>query len=438
MIRLTTHLLLKLGITNRVGGSMLTEKNPDDIHAQNVQFREAQDKFFAHVQNVIFEEHEIRTLQGLLSDYINIVGNYGFDTSTIKSAYIKDILEREFSACIGFYSRHQDGSYIDAAMTSIGISDEQLVRNVANRLRQHIDITPVVPWPSLVAELEKEEKLSDLLLYFLTCLKDPTGKKQQLNSTTRSLASLLKKYVTGNWTTFSINLSVTLHGLTKNKVLVNLLKNNGIGISYKDVLLLRDFWSKNDLKLSPSSPFQIANEVPAVVIVDNDDFKIDSLTGNAACAHRTNVMYVHTESNENTLEKVSERPNDSSTLSKALKTISNEMKNLSPLREIPVVDRPNIEIKRKCSVVHTLIRIDVDGSQPYPSNQKVAMFNGFQSCISPVIEKSKPYFHMTYPVPPNESVCYNVMTKLIQAMNDKDIPFAILVGDFPTFLYFLS
>ena len=80
-------------------------------------------------------------------------------------------MEREFSARIGFYSRHQKnlsdfvfdtysgGSYIDAAMTSIGISDEQLVRNVANRLRQHIDITHVVPWPSLVAELEKEKKL---------------------------------------------------------------------------------------------------------------------------------------------------------------------------------------------------------------------------------------------------------------------------------------
>ena len=30
----------------------------------------------------------------------------------------------------------------------------------------------------------------------------------------------------------------------------------------------------------------------AIVIIDNDDFKIDSLTGSADGAHRTNVMFL--------------------------------------------------------------------------------------------------------------------------------------------------
>ena len=38
-------------------------------------------------------------------------------------------------------------------------------------------------------------------------------------------------------------------------------------------------------------PLEIADK-PAIAIVDNDDFKIDTLTGNAAGAHRTNVMFV--------------------------------------------------------------------------------------------------------------------------------------------------
>ena len=61
-----------------------------------VTFREAQTIFLNHTRRVIFENHEIRTLKGLLSDYKNIVGNYGFPTSGVKSSYVKELLLREF------------------------------------------------------------------------------------------------------------------------------------------------------------------------------------------------------------------------------------------------------------------------------------------------------------------------------------------------------
>ena len=62
--------------------------------------------------------------------------------------------------------------------------------------------------------------------------------------------------------------------------------------------MLQDVWALNDLQLSPFCPFEIANKIPAIVVVDNDDFKVDSLTGNSSHAHRTNVMYVQPEYTE--------------------------------------------------------------------------------------------------------------------------------------------
>ena len=42
----------------------------------------------------------------------------------------------------------------------------------------------------------------------------------------------------------------------------------------------------------PACPQEISDGKPAIVIVDNDDFKIDTLTGSATVAHRTNVMFL--------------------------------------------------------------------------------------------------------------------------------------------------
>lgn len=64
----------------------------------NVTFRETQTVFFDHIRIVIFEEHELRSVQSLLQDYKSIISQYGFSTSGIKSSYIKDILTREFGA----------------------------------------------------------------------------------------------------------------------------------------------------------------------------------------------------------------------------------------------------------------------------------------------------------------------------------------------------
>ena len=114
-------------------------------HMHNVILHEAQTMFFNHIISVFFEEHEPWSLQSILRDYSSIISRYGFPTSGVKSSYIKAILSREFETKIGFQSRPQtnqsemvydisgSGSYVETALSSIGVSSEQLVRNVAER-----------------------------------------------------------------------------------------------------------------------------------------------------------------------------------------------------------------------------------------------------------------------------------------------------------------
>ena len=50
-------------------------------------------------------------------------------------------------------------------------------------------------------------------------------------------------------------------------------------------------WAKAEAE-NRSCPSEIANKYPATVVMDNDDFKTDSLSGASETNHRTNVMFV--------------------------------------------------------------------------------------------------------------------------------------------------
>ena len=71
-----------------------------------------------------------------------------------------------------------------------------------------------------------------------------------------------------------------------------------ICISYNCLLLLYVIWTLRDAETSKTCPSGIAYGKPTIVIADNNDLKIDMLTGNASGAHRTNVLYVPPESHK--------------------------------------------------------------------------------------------------------------------------------------------
>ena len=51
--------------------------------------------FFRHVQKVIFEEHEIRTLQSLLKEYMTIMEIYNHSAHGVKSSFLRTWQIRE-------------------------------------------------------------------------------------------------------------------------------------------------------------------------------------------------------------------------------------------------------------------------------------------------------------------------------------------------------
>ena len=110
-----------------------------------------------------------------------------------------------------------------------------------------------------------------------------------------------------------ISNTVTLHGTTKSKGLVQIYHKQGFGVSYDNILYLRDWWALCDLEIVSICPPELVYDNPGIQIVDNDDFRNDILTGGGT-SHLTNVMYIqHTyvvTSNENikvNSKKISER-----------------------------------------------------------------------------------------------------------------------------------
>ena len=79
----------------------------DHIHLQNVFLIEAKYLFFRRDQKVIFEEHEIRSLQSLLKEYMAIMENYNHIVVRLNSSFLKTLQIREYGENIGFQIRHQ-------------------------------------------------------------------------------------------------------------------------------------------------------------------------------------------------------------------------------------------------------------------------------------------------------------------------------------------
>ena len=370
--------------------------------------------------------------------------NVGCEIELCKGVVVTRICDK-----IGFHVRPQknesevvydtDGgaSYIEATISSLGISNEQLVEDVASKLRSEIKQIKPISWPPQVAELEQEETLPTLGVQLISSLKKP--KHDEHDSKARALASMITYYVTGKPTITTTNLSMNLHGLTRSKELVDTFHKCGVCIGYSLVLLLRDAWALHDLQLCAECRNEIAENTPGVIIVDNDD---DTLTGGDT-SHRTNVMYVQPLTLQHYGSGDGERIKKGKVLSSKLKEIAEGMTSheryITRKQGEPVVcDRVQLklrstEIQRKRFLIHALVRANNAGKRPLLVDQMIPSFFGFQAFISPSVGKSKTYFFMTYPDPPKKSVLNDVLVKAKSAIERKQMPFAVVVGDQPVY-----
>ena len=155
----------------------------------------------------------------------------------------------------------------------------------------------------------------------------------------------------------------------------------GFGISYNDILYLRDWWALCDLEIASICPPELSNDLPSIQIVDNDDYRNDTLTGGGTSL-LTNVMYIQhpdivtsTEDIDIDLGNVSER----------LKVHVTRLKNVDPYKTIkrgepateenPILPTfsESVHKQRKRGIIHTLSRITHDGDRLREIDQEVPL-----------------------------------------------------------------
>ena len=190
--------------------------------------------------------------------------------------------------------------------------------------------------------------------------------------------------------------------------------------------------------------------VPAICVVDNDDFRIDTLTGESKQAHRTNVMFVQPEAIENkvgeiiNLDQRQSKKELSQKLQEEVEEIISVKQYSVPTNassEPPILDFVNppldstVEAQRKRSVIHALARVDQYCERPPIIDQQVSAYSGTQAFLHSSELRSKAYYQATYPEPPSKSVMNDIMLKNVEGMKQKSIPFMFLVGDLPTYVH---
>ena len=235
-------------------------------------------------------------------------------------------------------------------------------------------------------------------------------------------------------------ITATLHGLTRSKEMVYLLHKLNIGISYNDILYLESVWAADEIEKSAACPKEIAVGVPGTAIIDNDDFKEDTLTGGGT-SHRTNMMFVQpediaeVEENDKNLTctdpKAIKKILQPTPVAPPYKTFKRGNPSPNPEYETDMVD--DTFSQRLRGFAHALVRIEEDGSSFSHNDQKIGAYSGFQASLSKPLRKNKAYYHLTHPQPPKKSVVHELMHHCVMAANAKKMPFIQLVGDQPVY-----
>ena len=206
--------------------------------------------FFKHVNKCIFEDNEPRLLSGLLADFNDMLGDYNLEKFT-QARSLKEILEKEFGDRIGFHKRYHmtestivfnrtdGGDFIEAAINSWGIDPEQLLRNTPKRLRDMLCNDSPFQWPPHKSDMDRIIQPPEILMKFSRWLSRREEKRdttdEQFDPSMMVIADLMWSKITGKRTCMKTLLGITVHGTTRSKQLLTLLKELGLTISYTDV-----------------------------------------------------------------------------------------------------------------------------------------------------------------------------------------------------------
>ena len=297
----------------------------------------------------------------------------------------------------------------------------------------------LMQWPPSLDSLSAPTP-DNFLTRFVGWLISPEKKEVDLTPEMYAIASILQSLVTGNRTSFQVLWTSMIYGLSRSRELVDLSKKFGFGVSYQDIKNLLASWAKQEIQ-NEICPPEITGDYPAVVVMDNDDFKTDTLTGASETNHRTNVMFVQ---NENLIDRASSTEETPALIHpKDLRVVVEELNKVTPYKttktgdppvreEFPLKPSDTKDIRAE-QMIHSLVRINGDCESIPPDEQEIGSFAGFQALLETEVSKSKPYYWLTFPKPPHKSVTHEIMMRLLQVIGKKNLPFVLLTGDQPVY-----
>ena len=295
-------------------------------------------------------------------------------------------------------NRCRGGSFLESALNSWGLPIEDLLHNVACQVNEEAKNPPHISWPLSIANLSKEFS-QNFFTKFVGWLIKLKKKEMDLTPEVYAMASLLQSLVTNKRTEFQVLWTSIIYGLTRSRKLFDLSRKFGFAISYQDVKYLLDSWARDETE-NNCCPSEIADEYPAVVVMDNNDFKMDTLTGASETNHRTDVMFVQ---NENLVKSSISKTRIPTLINpKDLKKLVEELNKVHPykttsygdptIRSPFPIDSPSTNYMRGEQLLHSLTRITKEGDNIPPESQNIGSFAGFQALLCNEVTKSKPYY----------------------------------------------
>ena len=287
---------------------------------------------------------------------------------------------------------------MESALNSWGLSIEDLLHNVARQKNEDAKGLPEISWPPSIANLWAESP-ENFLTKFVRWLINSGNTNPDLTSEVHAIASLSQSLVTNKRIGFQVLMTRIIYGLSRSRELVDLCKKSGFGISYQDIKNLLAFWAKAGAE-NGSCASAIASKYPVVVVMDNGDFKTDTLTGASETNYRTNVMFVQ---DEDLIEHNAPDATAPTLINpKGLKDLIKELNKVNPYKttsngdpairkrfSIESTDTTDIRVEQ---MIHSSTRISAAGDNIPPESQMIGSFAGFQASMSDEVTKSKPYY----------------------------------------------
>ena len=296
---------------------------------------------------------------------------------------------------------------MESALNSWGLSIEDLLHNVARQVDEDAKGLSQMPWHPSIANLCAEAP-ENVLTKFVGWMINPEKTNPDLTPEVYAIASLFQSVFINKRTGFQVLMTSIIYGLSRSRELLDLCKKFGLDISYQDIKNLLASWAKAEAG-NGSCPSEIASKYPAVVVMDNDDFKTDTLTGALEKNHRTKVMFVQ---NEDLIEhNVPDATAPTLINPKRLKDLVKKLNKVNPhkvtsngdpaIRERFAVESTDTTDIRVELMIHSLTRISADGDNIRSESHIISSFAVFQASISDKITKIKPYYWLTFPKLPH-------------------------------------